>query len=429
MLAEFKNHIKVTFPFLADAPVLLAVSGGLDSMVLANLAKMLGWQFAVAHCNFKLREAASDLDEAFVADWCNSHEVPYFAKTFDLRELKGSIQLEARKVRYAWFLELMQGGYRYLATAHHLDDAIETFLINLSRGTGIDGLTSIPEINGSIVRPLLPFSKDSLEVFAKKQGINWREDASNSSRDYQRNKMRHDVVPKLKENTPNFALNFQKTQSFLGLSALMLDNYADDLKKRFLLPKDDGFTISIEALKELSPLEGYLHLLFKSFGFTQWKDLQNLLDAQSGKEVHSPTHRLIKDREFLLLVPIMASSQVVYSIPDSEDNIHQPIALSFEEVSGIEKRNDRTIYVDKEKLNYPLKLRKWKIGDYFYPLGMQGSKKVAKFFKDEKLNTLEKESQWLLCSGDAIIWIVGRRLDDRFKVGPTTQKILKCTWH
>lgn len=429
MLAEFKNHIKATFPFLADAPVLLAVSGGLDSMVLANLAKMLGWQFAVAHCNFKLRETASDLDEAFVADWCNSHEVPYFAKTFDLRELKGSIQLEARKVRYAWFLELMQGGYRYLATAHHLDDAIETFLINLSRGTGIDGLTSIPEINGSIVRPLLPFSKDSLEAFAKKQGIKWREDASNASRDYQRNKMRHDVVPKLKENTPNFALNFQKTQSFLGLSALMLDNYADDLKKRFLLPKDDGFTISIEALKELSPLEGYLHLLFKSFGFTQWKDLQNLLDAQSGKEVHSPTHRLIKDREFLLLVPIMASSQVVYSIPDSEDNIHQPIALSFEEVSGIEKRNERTIYVDKETLNYPLKLRKWKIGDYFYPLGMQGSKKVAKFFKDEKLNTLEKESQWLLCSGDAIIWIVGRRLDDRFKVGPTTQKILKCTWH
>ncbi len=429
MLAEFKNHIKATFPFLADAPVLLAVSGGLDSMVLANLAKMLGWQFAVAHCNFKLRETASDLDEAFVADWCNSHEVPYFAKTFDLREHKGSIQLEARKVRYAWFLELMQGGYRYLATAHHLDDAIETFLINLSRGTGIDGLTSIPEINGSIVRPLLPFSKDSLEAFAKKQGIKWREDASNSSRDYQRNKMRHDVVPKLKENTPNFALNFQKTQSFLGLSALMLDNYADDLKKRFLLPKDDGFTISIEALKELSPLEGYLHLLFKSFGFTQWKDLQNLLDAQSGKEVHSPTHRLIKDREFLLLVPIMASSQVVYSIPDSEDNIHQPIALSFEEVSGIEKRNERTIYVDKETLNYPLKLRKWKIGDYFYPLGMQGSKKVAKFFKDEKLNTLEKESQWLLCSGDAIIWIVGRRLDDRFKVGPTTQKILKCTWH
>ena len=429
MLAEFKNHIKVTFPFLADAPVLLAVSGGLDSMVLANLAKMLGWQFAVAHCNFKLREAASDLDEAFVADWCNSHEVPYFAKTFDLRAHKGSIQLEARKVRYAWFLELMQGGYRYLATAHHLDDAIETFLINLSRGTGIDGLTSIPEINGSIVRPLLPFSKDSLEAFAKKQGINWREDASNSSRDYQRNKMRHDVVPKLKENTPNFALNFQKTQSFLGLSALMLDNYADDLKKRFLLPKDDGFTISIVALKELSPLEGYLHLLFKSFGFTQWKDLQNLLDTQSGKEVHSSTHRLIKDREFLLLVPIMASSQVVYSIPDSEDNIHQPIALSFEEVSGIEKRNERTIYVDKETLNYPLKLRKWKIGDYFYPLGMQGSKKVAKFFKDEKLNTLEKESQWLLCSGDAIIWIVGRRLDDRFKVGPTTQKILKCTWH
>ncbi|MCL6265768.1 tRNA lysidine(34) synthetase TilS [Flagellimonas myxillae] len=432
MLSEFEAHIKNHFPFLQGRPILIACSGGLDSVVLTHLAHKLGWDITLAHCNFNLRGKESDGDEAFVRDLAKQLGVGVEVKSFETSSYvethRGSVQMGARRLRYDWFKSLLEtGSYDYVLTAHHADDSLETFLINLSRGTGVDGLSGIPAQNGKIVRPLLPFSRRELQDFAATQNVEWREDSSNQETKYLRNKIRHQLAPELKGLHPSFLENFKSTQEHLRNSKNLLGIYTDQLKARLFEETDGLIRVNTNQLLQLKPLEPHLYELFKEFGFREWDDVKGLLTAPSGKEVHSTTHRMLKDREDLILAEKHEKSNQNFLVSAKETAIKTPIRLQFEEVKIMGQTSKQTIFVDKEKLNYPLLLRNWEKGDYFYPFGMQGKKKLSKFFKDEKMDVFSKEKQWLLCSGDAVVWVVGQRMDDRFKVEPSTQTILKIT--
>jgi len=430
VLEDFKNHIDNHFPELLHNKFLLACSGGLDSVVLAHLCSHCELDFSLAHCNFKLRGEESDEDEKFVRELARKLGKSLFVKDFETldyaRDKKVSVQMAARDLRYEWFNGLMlQNNIKTLVTAHHADDNLETFMINLSRGTGIKGLTGIPSRTRNIARPLLPFTRKQILKFANSSKLAWREDQSNAETKYLRNKIRHDIVPLLKELHPTFITNFMETQEFLKQISEIADNHISQLKKDIFKEDGEVFRIKIESLRALEPLEAYLHALFSAYGFTEWEDLQHLLSAMSGKEVHSRTHRLVKDRDFLLLANIADNVQKEFQITIEDTEIQLPIGLSISSVHSIEEVGHNVLYLDKETLKYPLTLRKWQKGDYFYPLGMKGRKKLSKYFKDEKVDVIAKEKQWLLCSGNDIIWVVGKRADDRYKITNNTNKILK----
>ena len=411
----------------------MACSGGLDSVVLAYVCKKASLDITLAHCNFSLRGKESDEDEIFVQQLAKELGVEFVSTTFDTKQemvtTGGSIQMVARKLRYEWFETVLQEReLDYVLTAHHADDALETFVINLSRGTGIDGLSGIPSKYGNVVRPLLPFSREELAVFARDNNLRWREDSSNSDTKYLRNQIRKEIVPRLKELHPTFLDNFLSTQTFLTQSKTVLEYTFDEVRDKLFKKDGEGFQINVKKLKSLQPLEAYLYGLFNSYGFTAWDDIKSLLDAGSGKEIHSPTHRLLKDRDSLFLQPGKVKSERVYSIEEDIEHIHKPITLVLETATNLEKSGENMAFFDKEKLNYPLTLRKWKKGDYFYPLGMQGKKKLSKFFKDEKMDVFSKENQWLLCDGEKIVWVIGKRTDERYKIDGNTSQILKITY-
>lgn len=432
MVQKFKEHVAAAMPFLNGKKLLLACSGGLDSVVLAHLCKALKFDFALAHCNFSLRGTESDGDEDFVRELASTFEINVYVKQFDTEqyaeEQRLSVQMAARELRYKWFDELLQSKrYDYVLTAHHADDSLETFLINLSRGTGIEGLSGIPQVNGNVVRPLLPFSRNEIIEYAKSESIQWREDSSNASVKYLRNKIRHEIVPGIKELNPTFLQNFQHTQHHLRQINDLVNNHLNELKSKLFQQRKDKVQIKITELQKLQPLDAYLYGLFNGYGFSEWSDVKDLLTAESGKQVFSKTHRLIKDRQSLILAKIERKESEAFEIHSDKAIDELPIKISLEDVETFEKQGQNVVFLDKEKLNFPLVLRNWKKGDYFYPFGMKGKKKLSKFFKDEKMDLISKEKQWLLCSGDDIVWIVGRRADERFKVDDSTMKILKIT--
>ncbi|WP_437395305.1 tRNA lysidine(34) synthetase TilS [Flagellimonas lutimaris] len=434
MFPKFKEHISNKMPFLKGKKLLLAYSGGVDSVVLAHLSAAANLDIALAHCNFNLRGEESDGDENFVRELATELGVQVYVKSFDTKQYaeihRGSVQMAARELRYQWFDELLKTkGFDYVLTAHHADDSLETFLINLSRGTGIDGLSGIPEVNEKVVRPLLPFSQEEILGYANSENIKWREDSSNASSKYLRNKIRHQIVPILKELHPTFLQNFLNTQNYLQQTNDLVTNHLNDLKAKLFEPRDGAIKINIEELEQLQPLESYLYGLFKDYGFTEWEDVKALLTAMSGKQVISKTHLLLKDRDFLILSEIKSRVSRTYPVYINGTTSESPIKLKLENVKNLENQGQKVVFLDKEKLNFPLVLRNWEKGDYFYPFGMKGKKKLSKFFKDEKMDVISKEKQWLLCSDNKIVWVVGKRADERFKVEDSTQQIIKITQH
>jgi len=430
MLKRLEEHIAKNLSFLKDKRLLVACSGGLDSVVLTRTMKELSYEIGIAHCNFGLRAAESDADEAFVLDLADLLDVPVFAEQFDTREYarekKLSIQMAARDLRYQWFEEILRDfKYDYLLTAHHADDALETMLINLSRGSGLRGLTGIPAVNDKIVRPLLDYSRAELLEYAKSQGYFWREDSSNKKTDYLRNALRHKVVPPYKEEVEGLLQNILKTQQHLRDSKSLIDDYLVLINQLVVTETSEGFNIDIAKLANLPHQEALLYELLTPFGFTAWKDISELVTAQSGKFILSETHRLVKDRDKLLLTLIPSEEKIeTFEIKETTLRIDQPIPLLFGEVESPGKNTDLEIFVDKDKLTYPLQIRKWREGDYFFPLGMKGKKKLSKYFKDEKLSLVAKEKTWLLCSDDEVVWVIGLRADERFKVEPHTRQIM-----
>lgn len=435
MIQKFTSHINTSFPVLKDKKLLIAISGGLDSVVLYHLLTTLNFDISLAHCNFNLRGKESDLDEEFVNNLSQKSSNQIFTKSFDTekysKENKLSTQIAARDLRYRWFQELAKKhNFDFILTAHHADDNLETFLINLTRGSGLEGFTGIPKMNGNIVRPLLPFSREEILKYATENNIEWREDTSNASTKYTRNKIRHQVIPVLKEINPSLLSSFEKTMENLQEAQQILEDIIDEVSSKTIETKDAITKINIDKIKELSNPKAYLYQLLKGYNFTAWNDVYNLLSAQSGKQVFSKTLRLLKDRDFLILSKLDFSNalEMTLEIQEDELEITNPIHLTFEEVSQKSTENKQTIYVDKDLLKYPLILRKWQNGEYLYPTKMQGKKKLSKLFKDDKFSLLEKENTWLLCNADnEIIWVINHRQDRRFSTKSSTEKTLKIT--
>lgn len=420
-----KKAIQTVFeqeiPHWREKKLLLAHSGGVDSSVLAHLLKRLSLDFAVAHCNFQLRGEASEQDCAMVKNWCAKNDIPFFSMRFVLPQGEGSIQLKARTFRYTWFYELLDVySFDLLLTAHHLNDQLETFLMHTGRGTGLSGLLGIPSHN-RLFRPLLSFPKETLMDYAVNHKIKWREDASNTSTVYWRNALRHEVVKPLLASHPQFLDNFQTTLNNLRDTQTFVNTQLEVLQQRLFVSCEDYIKINIKQLQSLPNLAFCLHAWFAPMGFHP-KEVEKLLVAQTGSELKSANHRLIRNREFLLLVENISSQkeQEIYSW-DLKTPLTHPISLK----SVTQKEaGPNCAVLNPTHLKMPLKLRKYKRGDYFYPQGMKGKKKLSKFFKDEKFSLLEKENQWLLCSQEHIVWVIGKRLDERYAASAETQNPL-----
>jgi tRNA(Ile)-lysidine synthase len=432
MLQKFQNHLLHNFQFLNGKKLLLATSGGIDSMVMVHLFQQLEYKIGIAHCNFQLRGIESFGDQDFIQEYAVANDIQVFITQFDTKafaeDYKLSTQVAARELRYNWFYELLETEkFDYILTAHHADDNIETFLINLTRGTGLEGLTGIPEQNENVIRPFLLFSRQEIEEYAKENTIQWREDSSNASDKYLRNKIRHHVVPMLKELNPNFLSSFHKTETYLQEAQAMVDDAAIIVYQQVAKQEEENIHFDLTQLRKLPNYKSYLYQWLKEFGFSAWDDIYDLVESQSGKQVFSPDFRLLKDRDSLILSPInLVDEKEAFLIEENQEEVKIPLKISFCKVAHISIISNKTIFVDANKLQFPLVLRHWSEGDVFQPFGMEGkSKKVSKFFKDEKLSLIDKENTWLLCSKNEIIWIVGIRQDNRFRIENDTQNILK----
>jgi len=431
MLQKFQNHIQKNFPFLIGKKLLLATSGGMDSMVLLHLCHQLQLDIRAAHCNFQLRGTESDADEQFVKSECEKLDVLLFVASFDTKafaeECKLSVQVAARTLRYDWFKSLLiNNDYDYILTAHHLDDSLETFLINFTRASGLDGLTGIPKQNGYLIRPLLAFSRKEIETFAKENSIPWREDSSNASDKYLRNKLRHDVIPVLKELNPSLLDSFEKTIANLQQAQSMVDDASRIVYRKVVTDFDLQKKINLDELMQLPNYQAYLYQWLEPFGFTDWQSITDLVQAQSGKQIHSSKHTLLKDRNELIVYPKEITEETEqYLIEKHQSEVNFPLKLTFCNLGYISVQTTNTIFVDEDTLQFPLVIRKWQQGDWFYPHGMTGKKKLSKFFKDEKFSLIDKANTWLLCSDNQIVWVIGKRQDERFKVTQQTKNSLQ----
>jgi tRNA(Ile)-lysidine synthase len=429
---QLKRYIQEKNLFTRHDRVLIAVSGGLDSMVLFHLMKQLEVEIAVAHCNFQLRGNESDQDEAFVREHGEKWRIPFFCKRFETNnyatENKISIQMAARELRYAWFDELMEGkGFTKLATAHHFNDSIETMILNWTRGGGIEGLRGIPAKRGNIIRPLLFATREEINNYAAEHAITWREDISNLTDDYQRNFIRHQVVPLLKR------LNVSLEHTIRESAIRMEDEWAfyqksvADWKALFL--KMEGGVIKINKAGFVQPAHGasLLWQTIRSVGFSyhQCQDALEIRDHQPGKQFLSATHKLVVDREnFIVTQREDDWTEIIIHHVQHQVTLG-PWVLEINVATEIKSSDSLSIaVVDADKLEFPLRWRKWKAGDMFFPLGMNHHKKISDFLIDRKISMGEKDSVTVLESAGEIVWVAGHRIDNRFKLTADTQNAL-----
>ncbi len=435
MLDQFKEYLREIGVNDFHGRFLLAVSGGIDSVTMVHLFQMSGCDCAIAHCNFQLRGADSEADEAFVSSLASYLEMPLFVKKFDVEESaveRGiSIQMAARELRYNWFDELVpENRFDYLATAHNKNDSVETFFLNLSRGTGIRGLTGIPRSKGHVVRPLLFASRDDIVAFSNHHKIEFREDASNLETKYRRNKIRHDVIPVMEQINPGFIETMWENISRLDeIQTIFI--HSVEQKRNDLFKKVHGqIRIDTESLRSLAPLRTWLFELFSPFGFTrsQCEGIEKIIDASPGRRSISTTHQLFKDREQLILVELVHSTFDRYYLDNPEKHSSLPFPMDMEVIARNELGkipNDPYIAcLDCDELQFPLTIRHWQHGDYFFPLGMNQIKKLSDFFVDNKIPVPEKQQTWIMASGKKIVWIMGHRIDHRFRITDKTTRVL-----
>ncbi|WP_435579118.1 tRNA lysidine(34) synthetase TilS [Gilvibacter sp.] len=433
MLDSFSAQFGTILPSLDGKRILLAVSGGLDSCVLLDLMRRQAVDIAVAHCNYQLRGDESNADHQLVKQLAKKHNLVLHDVVFDTKTMldttKESLQMLARRLRYSFFDDLCDAhGYDYVMTAHHADDALETFLMNWSRGSGVKGLEGIPRQNGTILRPLLDFDRQVLLQHANANDLQWREDSSNASEAYLRNQVRLTIVPALKEVFPNITDKLRETQQHLQQANELISAYMQGLEGVVWNPTTNGLSIDLTALSRVNSPNGVLYQLLSPFGFTDWDAVYRLPIGQSGTEVRTDDYQLLKDRELLILQSISSKSFEHYTIESSEQTDHLPIDLHFEQIDALSPCDKNTLIVDADLLKWPLKLRTWQAADRFFPFGMQGSQKLSDYFINQKISRLEKEKIWLLCSDSKIVWVVGHRADDRFKVSNNTKNLLQITW-
>ncbi len=434
MHKQFIENIRAHQLFDTADKLIIAVSGGVDSVVLCELCYRSGFSFAMAHANFQLRGEESEADEQFVRALAEKYNVPVHVKLFETRQYaaagKVSVQVAARELRYAWFHELLNSGFRWLLTAHHADDNIETMLMNFFRGTGISGLRGIlPKANHTI-RPLLPFTKETILAFANENGLHWREDSSNDSDKYTRNYFRHQLVPLAKYIYPEAENNLlQNAPRLREAEELYLQAIALH-KKRLMEVRGNEIHIPVLKLKKAIPLRTILHEIIKPFHFSahQLDDALKLLDAGHGKFIKSATHRIIRNRDWLIITENEnARPDFLIIEKDQSEAGGGVLKMNYSGSPEISK-DPFTASLDAKEMNYPLLFRKWKQGDYFYPLGMPKKKRVSRFLIDLKLSPTEKEKVMVLESGKRICWVAGLRIDDRFRITPSTKKMLEIVF-
>jgi tRNA(Ile)-lysidine synthase len=440
MLEAFQKQLASLVKSPKKENYLLAVSGGVDSMVMANLFIESGFDMGIAHCNFGLRGKESDRDEAFVKAFAKKNKVPFYSIQFNTKAYadkhKVSIQMAARELRYKWFQEIREKhNYSFLAIAHNSDDVIETFFINLMRGTGIAGLHGIASSNKQIIRPLLGFTREEIETYARFTKTKWREDSSNASDKYERNKIRHHLVPLLAEINPGSIKGIHYTiENLRTVEQVYLQTIHEQLKH--LKHTKNGKTyLSIMGLKKLETPELYIYEAIKGFGFNyqQVMEIRASLDKQSGKTFNANGHRLTRDRNHLIVEPAQAvvsgvekyrvqKGTKVLSIDDFDiDFSTDSLPKGFKPPTS-----PLTACLDHSKLKFPLTIRKWQRGDRFYPLGMNKPKKVSNFLIDNKVPLPDKDHIYVLLSGPEIAWVIGHRIDNRFKIVPATKKLYIC---
>lgn len=440
LIQQFQQAISLTNLFSVKDKLLLAVSGGIDSVVLCELCKQSGYHFTIAHCNFQLRGEESERDEQFVRGLGKKYDVQVLVKKFDTEKYaadkKISIQVAARELRYAWFEELITDkAADHLLTAHHADDNAETVLMNFCRGTGLHGLTGIPASSGHIRRPLLGFSKKELLAFANANNLSFVEDSSNQSSKYTRNLFRNEILPliekvypQVNENLQDNILRFKEIEKLYHFSV-------DELKKKLCKTKGNEVHIPVKQLLSFQN-KALIFEIITAYGFNekQVDEILKLAESESGRYIQSPanTFRIIKHRHWFIISPVESAEAVTIIIEEKDKTVPFAagnILLSTSNLEpGFKPPAVSTIAsLDAKSISFPLLLRKWKQGDYFYPLGMKKKKKLSRFFIDQKLSKSEKESMWVIEMNKKIIWVVGMRIDERYKVTDKTGKVLEIT--
>jgi tRNA(Ile)-lysidine synthase len=444
MLQAFKAYIAKERLFIPDEKILLAVSGGMDSVAMAELFSMAKFSFGIAHCNFSLRGKESDSDESFVKDLAKKLKVPCYIRQFLTTEYaeehRLSTQMAARELRYGWFNELLKKeGYTLLATAHHLGDQIETFFINMLRSTGIAGFHGILPKQGIIIRPLLFASRSEIEGFVRKNNLLYREDTSNQEIKYLRNKIRHELIPVLAEINPGFSSILTENIYRIREAEKIFRDSVDQVRNKIVIKKKDRTLISIHEIKKLNPFRTYLFEFLAPFGFNYSvaKDVSEAMNEEPGKQFYSPTHRLIKDRNDLIITPLDSvtkdeGKKTGFQILENNTRLRKPISLTLKKL--LRDKNFQVdvsplfANLDLHKITFPLTLRKWQHGDLFHPFGRDHRKKLSDFFADNKFSIDDKENTWILCAGGKIIWIVGHRIDNRFRITSKTKEVLQIKW-
>lgn len=438
MIDQLEKYIKKNYLFDKTNHLLVAVSGGVDSVVLVDILSKAGYTFSIAHCNFQLRGAESERDENFVKEIGEKYGVKLFLKKFDTakvaEEEKKSIQVTARNLRYAWFNELLQdppfNKSSRLVTAHHADDNIETVLMNFFKGTGVSGFHGILPLQGKIARPLLFVRKMDIVQYAQENNLKWVEDISNSSDKYTRNFFRHHIIPKVEDIIPTAANNVINTIERMKDVEQLYLQAIQQIKSELLEQKGNEWHIPVLKLSKMQPLKTITYEIIKDFGFSssQTNEVLDLLNSHSGKYVASNKYRIIRNRAWLIIAPNQTKeiSHILIEEDTSEVNFH----LGKIELKTIDgpigmKNNSNISLLDAKHISFPLLLRPWKTGDYFYPLGMKKKKKLNRFFIDQKISTTEKENIWVIESNKKILWIIGHRIDDRFKITDHTKKVLR----
>lgn len=434
MINEFNKYITENQIIDRHEKILLAVSGGVDSIVLLHLMVESGFDCSIAHCNFKLRGAESDGDEQFVRQLAGKYGTGVHVRSFETARYSEdkniSIQMAARDLRYTWFEQIRhEGGFDVVATAHNMDDVIETFFINLLRGTGIRGLSGIKARSGKLVRPLLFATRETILAYAQTQGIPYREDSSNSETKYIRNKIRHGIVPLLQKINPGFREGMIQTIDRLRNTGIIYEQALENHKKDLVTEQEQYTCIDIPKLVRISDRQTLLYEFLSCFNFTSGNvaDINRSLEGPSGRQFFSETHRVIKDRNQLIISPLQKDDGLKYYIEDGMPGLEEPVRMDFmaaNRTAHFQITKDRdAACLDYARLIFPLILRKWQPGDHFYPLGMPHLKKISDFFIDEKLSLVEKENTWLLLSGENIAWVVGHRIDDRYKITDQTDQV------
>jgi tRNA(Ile)-lysidine synthase len=435
MLKEFREYISENKMPEPDTAMLLAVSGGIDSMVMADLFLKSGYKSGIAHCNFSLRGRESDLDEDLVRNYAAENNIPFFSIRFNSKvyaKKKGlSVQMAARELRYEWFEKIrIENDYSFIAVAHNLNDNIETLLINLARGTGITGLAGMRPLINNIIRPLLFATRTDIEDYCKKNKLLYREDRSNSDTKYTRNRIRHIIIPELKKINPSIEKTLGETMIRLRETDELFSGIINGIRNSLSLNEDNKTSFIVEKLKNYLHEKTVLFEIFRPYGLSgsQTGDLKDVINGKTGGQLYTGSHRIVKNRNMIVVSPVERMPYPVYKISDIEELKRIPFIASVTSVrisAGLTITDDKMIaYLDENELEYPIVIRKWQKGDYFYPLGMKTKKKISDFLIDIKKSRIEKDKILVLESGGKIAWIIGERIDNRFRIKPSTERAL-----